>query len=43
MLVTLLGIVTDVNLEQLEKAFSPMVVTLFGMVTEVIEEFQENV
>ena len=35
MLVTLLGIVTDVNSVQPEKAESPMLVTLLGMVTAV--------
>jgi len=35
MLVTLLGIVTDVNPPQSQKAASPMSVTLFGIVTEV--------
>ena len=34
MLVTLLGIVTNVMALQLENAF-PMLVTLFGIVTEV--------
>ena len=38
MLVTLLGIVTEVNLEQPEKASLPMLVTLLGIVTEVKEE-----
>ncbi len=33
--VTLLGMVTEVRLEQLEKAELPMEVTLLGMVTEV--------
>ena len=35
MLVTLLGIVTEVRLLQLEKALQPMLVTLLGIVTEV--------
>jgi len=35
MAVTLLGIVTSVRLEQLEKAPSPMLFTLFGTVTLV--------
>ena len=35
MLVTLLGMVTEVNPLQPQKAQSPMVVTLLGMVTEV--------
>ena len=35
MLVTLLPIVTEVRLLQLEKAEFPMLVTLLGMVTEV--------
>ena len=35
MLVTLLGMVTEVKLLQPEKALSLMVVTLLGMVTEV--------
>ena len=35
MLVTLLGIVTEVNLLQLEKAEFPMLVTLLGIVIEV--------
>ena len=38
MLVTLLGIVTEVREEQLAKAHSPMLVTLLGMVIEVREE-----
>ena len=38
MLVTLLGIVTEVKEEQLQKAYSPMLVTLLGIVTEVKEE-----
>ena len=33
--VTLLGMVTEVRPEQLEKASLPMDVTLLGMVTEV--------
>ena len=33
--VTLFGMVTEVRLEQSEKAEYPMVVTLFPMVTEV--------
>ena len=35
MLVTLLGIVTEVRPLQPEKARSPMLVTLLGIVTEV--------
>ena len=35
MLVTELGIVTDVNPVQPEKALSPMLVTELGIVTEV--------
>ena len=35
MLVTLLGMVTEVRLLQSRKASEPMLVTLFGMVTEV--------
>ena len=35
MLITLLGMVTDVSLEQPENASYPMVVTLLGMVMEV--------
>ena len=35
MLVTLLGMVTEVKPEQPEKAYSPMLVTLLGMVMEV--------
>ena len=38
MLVTLLGIVTEVKEEQPRKAPSPMLVTLLGIVTEVREE-----
>ena len=38
MLVTLLGIVTDVKPRQFEKADSPMYVTLLGIVIEVISE-----
>ena len=38
MLVTLLGIVTEVKEEQPAKALSPMLVTLLGIVTEVREE-----
>ena len=38
MLVTLLGIVTEVKEEQSWKAPSPMLVTLSGIVTEVKEE-----
>ncbi len=38
MLVTLLGIVTEVKEEQPQKADSPMLVTLLGIVTEVKEE-----
>ena len=38
MLVTLLGIVTEVNEEQLRKTEFPMLVTLLGIVTEVKEE-----
>ena len=38
MLVTLLGIVTEVNLEQLRKALSLMLFTLSPIVTEVKEE-----
>ncbi len=34
MLVTLLGIVTEVKLLQLAKALPPMLVTLLGIVTE---------
>ena len=40
--VTLFGIVTEVRLEQPQKASSPMEVTLFGMVTEVrVEHLQK--
>jgi membrane-associated HD superfamily phosphohydrolase len=39
MLVTLLGMVTEVKLLQLLNALSPMLVTLLGMVTEV--KFQQ--
>ena len=35
MLVTLLGMVTDVKPVQPYKAYSPILVTLFGMVTDV--------
>ena len=35
MLVTLLGMVKDVKLLQLEKAFFPMLVTLLGIATDV--------
>ena len=35
MLVTLLGMVTDVSPLQPENAYSPMLVTLLGMVTDV--------
>ena len=35
MLVTLLGIVTEVKPVHLSKALFPMLVTLFGIVTEV--------
>ena len=38
MMVTLLGISTEVKHEQLEKADSPMLVTLFGISTEVKPE-----
>ena len=38
MLVTLLGIVTEVNEEQPEKALFPMLVTLLGIVIDVKEE-----
>ena len=38
MFVTLLGIVTEANLEQYPKARSPMLVTLLGIVIEVKEE-----
>ena len=38
MLVTLLGIVTEVRDSQYWKAQSPMLVTLLGIVTEVREE-----
>ena len=38
MLVTLLGIVTEVREKQLEKAQFPMLVTLLGIVIEVREE-----
>ena len=38
MLVTLLGISTDVSPEQCSKADSPMLVTLLPMVTEVSPE-----
>ena len=38
MLVTLLGMVTEVNLEQSRKADAPMLVTLSAIVTEVKEE-----
>ena len=38
MLVTLLGIVTEVKDLQPEKALSPMLVTLSGIVIEVKEE-----
>ena len=42
MLVTLLGIVTDVKPEQPEKALPPMVVTLLGIVTDVKPEQPEK-
>ena len=35
MVVTPLPMVTDVRASQAENAYSPMAVTLFGMVTEV--------
>ena len=38
MVVTLSGIVTEVNLEQYWKAVDPILVTLLGIVTEVKEE-----
>ena len=38
MLVTLLGIVTEVKEEQEQKALSPMLVTPLPIVTEVREE-----
>ena len=38
MLVTLLGIITEVKEEHLLKAELPMLVTLLGIVTEVKEE-----
>ena len=38
MLVTLLGMVTEVREEQSEKALYPMLVTLLGIVIEVREE-----
>ena len=38
MLVTLLGMVTEVRPEQPKKALDPMLVTLSGMVTEVRPE-----
>ena len=41
--VTLLGIVTEVRELQLSKAFHPIFVTLLGMVTEVRELHQEKV
>jgi metal-sulfur cluster biosynthetic enzyme len=40
--VTLLGIVTEVRLEQKEKALFPMDVTLLGIVTEVRLEQPEK-
>ena len=40
--VTLLGMVTEVRLEQSEKALPPMSVTLLGMVTEVRLEQSEK-
>ena len=42
MLVTLLGMVTEVRPEQYENAELPMLVTLLGMVTEVRPEQLEN-
>ena len=42
MLVTLLGIVTEVRPEQPENALLPMLVTLLGIVTEVRPEQPEN-
>ena len=38
MLTTLLGIVIEVNFEQLENASSPMLVTLSGIVIDVNAE-----
>ena len=42
MLVTLLGMITEVRLLHLEKAKSPMDVALLGMLTEVRLEQLEN-
>lgn len=42
MLVTLLGMVTELRLMQLENARFPKLITLFGMVTEVMELQSEN-
>ena len=42
MLITLLGILTEVKEEQREKARIPMLVTLLGIVTEVKEEQSEK-
>ena len=42
MLITLLGIVTEVKEEQPSKAASPMLVTLSPIVTEVKEEQPEK-
>ena len=42
MLVTALGMVTEVKEEQYVKANSPMLVTLLGIVTEVKEEQLEK-
>ena len=43
MLVTLLGIVTEVSEEQERNADSPILVTLLEIVTEVSEEQLKNV
>ncbi len=42
MLVTLFGIVADVNPEQPEKALPPIFVTLFGIVIDVNSEQPEK-
>ena len=41
MLVTLLGIVTEVNPKQSKKAPAPMLVTLLGIVTEGKEQLKK--
>jgi hypothetical protein len=39
---TLVGIITDVNDEQLKKAFCFIVVTLLGILTDASDEHSEN-